>query len=94
VKTQISLQDGFTAGIGGLVTSNKNHGGTKVPVLGSIPGLGRLFSSKSVNDSSTNLLIFITAKTVNPDGASPSDVFSAPSLESVGMDQANNSRKN
>lgn len=94
VKTQVSLQDGYTAGIGGLVTSNKNHGGTKVPVLGSIPGLGRLFSSKSVNDQSTNLLIFITAKTVNPDGAAPSDVFSASALESVGMDPAGPSKKN
>lgn len=94
VKTQISLQDGYTAGIGGLVTSNKNHGGTKVPVLGSIPGLGRLFSSKSVNDQTTNLLIFITAKTVNPDGAAPSDVFSAPALQSVGMDGASFNKKN
>lgn len=94
VKTQISLQDGYTAGIGGLVTSNKNHGGTKVPVLGSIPGLGRLFSSKSVNDVSTNLLIFITAKTVNPDGAAPADVFSAPALQSVGMEPGSFNKKN
>jgi type II secretory pathway component GspD/PulD (secretin) len=85
VKTQVSLKDGYTAGIGGLVTSNKNHGGTKVPILGDIPGLGRLFSSKSVNDQTTNLLIFITAKTVNPDGAAPSDVFTADALNSVGM---------
>lgn len=85
VKTNISLKDGYTAGIGGLVTSNKNHGGTKVPILGDIPGLGRLFSSKSVNDQTTNLLIFITAKTVNPDGAAPGDVFSSDALDSVGM---------
>ena len=85
VKTNISIKDGYTAGIGGLVTSNKNHGGTKVPVLGDIPVLGRLFSSKSVNDQSTNLLIFITAKTVNPDGAAPSDVFTQDALDSVGM---------
>ena len=85
VKTNISIKDGYTAGIGGLVTSNKNHGGTKVPVLGDIPVLGRLFSSKSVNDQSTNLLIFITAKTVNPDGAAPSDIFTKDALDSVGM---------
>lgn len=94
VKTQVSLQDGYTAGLGGLVTYSKDHGGTKVPILGSIPGLGRLFSSKSVNDTGTNLLIFITAKTVNPDGAAPSDVFSASALESVGMDPAGPSKKN
>lgn len=86
VKTQVSLKDGYTAGIGGLISTSKTHGGTKVPVLGSIPVLGRLFSSKSVNDQTTNLLIFITAKTVNPDGAAPGDVFNATALESVGVD--------
>lgn len=85
VKTQISLKDGYTAGIGGLITAQKDHGGTKVPVLGSVPILGRLFSSKAVNDSTSNLLIFITAKTVNPDGAAPEHIFTPESLEAVGM---------
>jgi type IV pilus assembly protein PilQ len=85
VKTQISLKDGYTAGIGGLITTQKDHGGTKVPVLGSVPVLGRLFSSKNINDSTSNLLIFITAKTVNPDGAAPEHIFTPESLEAVGM---------
>lgn len=84
VKTQISLKDGYTAGIGGLISQSKAHGGTKVPVLGSIPVLGRLFSSKSVNDVTTNLLIFITAKTVSADGADPAQVFNAAALEAAG----------
>jgi type IV pilus assembly protein PilQ len=85
VKTQVSLKDGFTAGIGGLISTTKGNGGTKVPVLGSIPVLGRLFSSKNIRDTSTNLLIFITAKTVNAEGATPEEVFSATALDSVGM---------
>src|SRR6478609_10197113 len=84
-KTQVSLKDGYTMGIGGLITSAQDHGGTKVPVLGSIPVLGRLFSSKNVNDSITNLLIFITAKTVSADGASPEEVFDPRSVSAVGM---------
>lgn len=84
-KTQVSLKDGFTMGIGGLITSSQDHGGTKVPVLGSIPVLGRLFSSKTVNDSITNLLIFITAKTVTADGASPEEVFDPRAVQAVGM---------
>ncbi|MBI2514087.1 MAG: hypothetical protein HYV96_19110 [Opitutae bacterium] len=84
VKTQISLKDGYTAGIGGLISQTKAHGGTKVPVLGSIPVLGRLFSSKNVNDATTNLLIFITAKTVSADGADPAQVFAASALEAAG----------
>ena len=85
VKTQVSLKDGFTMGIGGLITDSRDHGGTKVPVLGDIPILGRLFSSKNVNDTSTNLLIFITAKTVTSDGAAPEDVFDPRAVTATGM---------
>lgn len=88
VKTQVSLKDGYTAGIGGLLSTSKSNTGTKVPVLGSIPLVGRLFSSKGVTDRTTNLLIFITAKTVNPDGAAPSDVFNAAALEAAGEGNA------
>jgi type IV pilus assembly protein PilQ len=84
-KTQVSLKDGYTMGIGGLITSSQDHGGTKVPVLGNIPVLGRLFSSRNVNDSITNLLIFITAKTVSADGASPEEVFDPRAVSAVGM---------
>jgi type II secretory pathway component GspD/PulD (secretin) len=83
VKTQVSLKDGYTMGIGGLITSSVDHGGTKVPVLGSIPVLGRLFSSKNINDAITNLLIFITAKTVTADGASPEEVFDPRAVRAV-----------
>ncbi len=85
VKTQISLKDGYTAGIGGLITASKQHGGSSVPILGDIPLLGRLFSSKNVNDVTTNLLIFITAKTVNADGASAEEMFDPRAIEAVGM---------
>jgi len=85
VKTQVSLKDGFTMGIGGLITDSKSNGGNKVPVLGDIPVLGRLFSNKSVNNTATNLLIFITAKTVSADGASPEDVFDPRAIMATGM---------
>jgi type II secretory pathway component GspD/PulD (secretin) len=84
-KTQVSLKDGYTMGIGGLIQSSQDHGGTKVPVLGNIPVLGRLFSSKNVNDSITNLLIFITAKTVTADGASPEEVFDPRAVRAIDM---------
>lgn len=73
--TQVSLQDGYTMGIGGLVETNKINGKTKVPLLGSIPGLGRLFRSDSVNEEKRNLLIFITAKTISAEGAPPEEIF-------------------
>ena len=85
VKTQVSLKDGFTMGIGGLITDSKSDGGNKVPVLGSIPFLGRLFSNKSTSNVSTNLLIFVTAKTVSPDGGAPEDVFDPRAITATGM---------
>ncbi len=85
VKTQVSLKDGFTMGIGGLITDSKSDGGNKVPVLGSIPLLGRLFSNKSVNNVSTNLLIFITARTVSADGGAPEDVFDPRAITATGI---------
>ena len=85
VKTQVSLKDGFTMGIGGLITDSKSDGGNKVPVLGSIPILGRLFSNKSTSNVATNLLIFVTAKTVSPDGGAPEDVFDPRAITATGM---------
>lgn len=74
-KTQVSLKDGYTMGIGGLIENNITNTQTRVPVLGSIPILGRLFRSDAKNDQMRNLIIFITAKTVNAEGAPIEEVF-------------------
>ncbi|MDX2186087.1 MAG: secretin N-terminal domain-containing protein [Opitutaceae bacterium] len=74
-KTQITLKDGFTLGIGGLVEENKSNSENKVPLLGDIPGLGRLFRHKSANTTAHNLVVFITAKTIKPDGAEVGEIF-------------------
>jgi type II secretory pathway component GspD/PulD (secretin) len=74
-STQVSLKDGYTMGIGGLLTSQSTKGATKVPVLGSVPVLGRLFRSDSKNTEATNLIIFITAKTISAEGAPVEQIF-------------------
>lgn len=83
--TQVSLRDGYTMGIGGLVETNSLNGKTKVPFLGSIPGLGRLFRSDSVNEEKRNLLIFITAKTLNAEGAPPEEIFDPRMIRDMNM---------
>lgn len=84
-KTQVSMKDGFTMAIGGLLSSQTINGGTKVPVLGSIPVLGRLFSSSTRNLQSTNLIIFITAKAINAEGASPEEVINPHQLRDLDL---------
>lgn len=82
-KTQITIKDGFTLGIGGLIESRASTGESKVPLLGNIPGLGRLFRSDSRNNTDRNLIVFITAKTIKPDGATVGEVFDPRMIRSM-----------
>jgi type IV pilus assembly protein PilQ len=84
-KTQISLKDGFTMGIGGLIENTSQGGQTKIPVLGNLPGIGRLFRSDTKDSSSRNLLIFITAKTVNAEGAPIEEIFDPRAVRAMGL---------
>jgi type IV pilus assembly protein PilQ len=83
--TEVTLKDGSTLGIGGLLQSNDVKGKTTVPLLSQIPVLGRLFTSNDDTGSSQDLLIFITAKTINPQGGSVSDVFDPRLVRAVGV---------
>ena len=81
--TNVSLKDGYTMGIGGLLTKNANKSTTKVPLLGDIPFLGRLFKTDGKNETSSNLIIFITAKTLSPEGATVEQVFNSSDVRSM-----------
>jgi type IV pilus assembly protein PilQ len=84
-KTEVSLKDGSTMGIGGLIKTASGTGKTKVPVLGSIPVFGRLFKSDSKSQDTTNLLIFITAKVVSAQGATIDQVFDPRAIRETGI---------
>jgi type II secretory pathway component GspD/PulD (secretin) len=75
--TQVSLKDGYTMGIGGLISTNFNNGVNKVPLLGSIPLIGYLFKQDTRNNTVDNLVIFITAKTISAEGAPVEQVFNS-----------------
>ncbi len=84
-NTTVSLKDGFTMGIGGLMQQSGTNGQNKVPVLGSIPVLGRLFRSDSKNIETTNLIIFITAKTISAEGATIEQVFNSDRVRGLDL---------
>ena len=66
IATEVVLRDGYTMGIGGMIESNQSKQGTRVPLLGSIPLLGRLFRSDNDSLNTRNMIVFITAKIINP----------------------------
>ena len=84
-KTQVSMKDGHTLAIGGLIDSTSQKGESKVPVLGNIPGLGRLFRSNTTDSSKRNLLIFITSKVVSAENAPVQDIFSPAQVKDAGL---------
>lgn len=68
VATQVTLWDGATLVMGGLTREDVKKVHDKVPVLGSLPLVGRLFRSTGESTQKRNLLIFVTAHLVTPGG--------------------------
>jgi general secretion pathway protein D len=60
IETQLSLRNGTTALIGGLIRENRSDTGSGVPGLKDIPLLGNLFRTQSGRQMKTELLLFIT----------------------------------
>jgi general secretion pathway protein D len=69
LSTKVTLWDGATLVMGGLTREDTRKANDKVPVLGNVPVLGRLFRSSGESAQKRNLLIFVTANLVNPGGA-------------------------
>lgn len=69
VTTRVTVWDGATLVMGGLTREEIKKTSDKVPLLGDIPGIGRLFRSKGESTSKRNLLIFVTANLVSPGGS-------------------------
>ena len=59
MKTNVLIQDGEMLILGGLIEDQTGGSATKVPLLGDIPLLGRLFRSSSKTDSQSVLMMFI-----------------------------------
>jgi general secretion pathway protein D len=74
IDTNITVADGSTVGMGGLIYEKLETYKDKVPVLGSIPLLGRMFRSEGERSVKRNLMIFVTATQVDVNGRRVSDL--------------------
>ena len=64
VRTQILVDNGETAVLGGIFEQSTSTSVTKVPLLGDIPFIGNLFKNTSKTDNKTELLVFITPRII------------------------------
>lgn len=60
LETSLSLSDGQSMLLGGLISNTTTDGKSKVPFLGDVPVLGRLFQNRSTRGARTELLMLIT----------------------------------
>jgi len=85
VESEMSLADGQTFAIAGLVDNRVTELMSKIPGIGDIPILGKLFQSKSLNKTKNELLVIVTPHVVRP--LSPDQVPHGPNYPQPFLDQ-------
>ena len=68
VNTSLTIYDGYTVAVGGLMREDVQKVEDKVPILGDIPIIGRLFQTNSENRIKSNLIVFVTAQIIDATG--------------------------
>ncbi|MBP1583236.1 MAG: hypothetical protein J6866_04705, partial [Victivallales bacterium] len=68
VNTKVIVYDNETIVLGGMIKEDLRRYEDKVPLLGHLPIIGRLFTSKGERSVKTNLMVFVNVRLVKPDG--------------------------
>ena len=63
-ETKVTVADGGTVVVGGIIVSSQNTNIQEVPFVGSLPLIGRLFKRNTISVSSQELLFFLTPKII------------------------------
>ncbi|MGF1484720.1 MAG: secretin N-terminal domain-containing protein [Opitutales bacterium] len=86
-ETTVILKDGYTLAVGGLMEDRESNLTRKLPLFGDIPLAGRLFRADEKTRTVRNLIIFVTARTLNPDGTSFEEIIDPRRLYEMGVDE-------
>jgi len=86
VDTQVSIFDGATVIIGGLTREEVKTVNDKIPVLGNLPLIGKLFQSNAESYQKRNLLIFVSASIVSKGGSPVREVIQNIGPQSIFKD--------
>ena len=68
IDSKVSITPGATVVMGGLITESRKAMDDKIPFLGDLPYVGRLFRSHAEQTIKRNLLIFVTGRLITPSG--------------------------
>ena len=79
MKTEVTVPDGGTTVVGGVLFDDERESQDRTPGLGSVPILGNLFKRKGVQRNTNEILFFITPRIVRPDYNQPNTAGPRPS---------------
>lgn len=88
-ETEVQLKDGQSFAIAGLMDNRVQKISNKIPWLGDVPVLGKLFQSQNYSKGKTELLVLVTpriVKPLDPGQASPLPSFPVPFLDPETVD--------
>jgi len=89
VTTEVTVYDGQTVVLGGLMREDVQRTEDKVPIIGDIPLAGRLFRTSADQHIKRNLIMFVTADILDPAGQpliktdEENDIIAAPSATEI-----------
>lgn len=87
MTTQVTVPDGGTTVVGGVIYDDERDSQDRTPGLGSIPVLGNLFKRKAVQRNTNEILFFITPRIMRPSNeARPANRASTTIIQPVPMD--------
>jgi len=68
MDTSVTIQDGSTVVLGGLLQEKIEHVEDQTPILGSLPLIGRYFQTNGISREKTALVVFVKAELIDPTG--------------------------
>ena len=83
-ETEIELKDGQSFAIAGLIDNRLTENASRIPGLGDIPIIGKLFRSRAINKTKTELMVMVTPKLVQP--LAPGQVPTMPEFKKPFLD--------
>ena len=84
VNTALTIYDGYTVAVGGLMREDVQKVEDRVPILGDIPIIGRLFQTNSENRIKSNLIVFVTAQIIDATGRPVRGADASPTVPVAG----------
>jgi len=81
MKTEVTVPDGGTTVVGGVLFDDEREDQNRTPGVGSIPILGNLFKRKATQRTTNEILFFITPRISRPDyGTAPQNTVHPPTI--------------